>query len=207
MIEARRPEQGERLIGDVVAITWWTRGNEVHLMAQVAGTPETPKGIVFSWVWYPTWSGAEFPAHMDLASDASLTNITDAGRFSGVATDALRFLITFGILLTAEASPLEVDQEKSQAKKGAPKQPNTTAWVTRHIFLSEQQNRRIASPSKEDIENAARDGLSLEEVSVRGYIRRQRHGPGLSLVKEVYVHGFLSHRWVAADKNKRIVVH
>jgi len=203
IITAGRYEKGERLTGNIVCIGWVWIESSLRIYVQGGPSPQEPSGNLHIFTWDPNWSGVPLPNAKDIQDDPFLSELEAKGLTACV--DALRFLVVFTILLGAEQTPLRVDVEKSKrAESKGGVAPST--WVTRHIYLSEQPTRRDYV-SQEETEQALREGLSLEDVDVRGFIRRQRYGPGNSLVKEVYVKGFLSHRWVSPDKKRRIVVH
>jgi hypothetical protein len=203
VVSASRPETGDRLVGDIAAIGWFWADDTMHLCVQSGPTERYEGGNFYFAHWRPSWSGEDLARTLDISDAPFVTDLDRQGY--AITAQAVRFLVTFAIVLGAEQTPLRVENEKP--RKGAPKgaSPQTT-WVTRHVYLSEQPTSH-KYPSKEETEAAQREGFTLEEIEVRGFIRRQRHGPGNSLVKEIYIKGFLSHRWVAADKKRRIVVH
>lgn len=203
IIQAARIDRGGTLTGIVVSIGWFLEDGAYGIFAQTGPTASDPFGTLQFMLWRPTWTGEALVSDADIESDPLLSELERDG--FKICAEALRFLIVLSILMGAEQTPLREDIEK--AKRGAPKNGVTpTGWVTRHVYLSERPTARTyISPA--EFEQAKREGLELEEVEVRGFIRRQRHGPGNSLVKEIYVRGFLSHRWVSPDQKRRIIVH
>lgn len=203
LVAAARIDKGGTLIDDIISIGWYIYEEQYGVIVQTRPDRNYPNGNLLFFTFNPRWSGESLPTDNDIENNPLLTDVEAAGLMIGAK--ALRFLIVLGILMGAEQTPLR--EEIAPVKRGTPKgNTKPTAWVTRHVYLSEQRPLKdYISPS--EMEQAIREGLTLEQVEVRGHIRRQRHGPGNSLVKEIYVRGFLSHRWISPDQNRRVIVH
>lgn len=207
IVEVRRPETGERLFGDTVCLAGYPIEDAIYLVG--IGYPDG------AWVarWRPRWTGEEIEASVPhevspLARDQSHPLISDVDAHHDWAREAARFAVVLGLLLEAEGVPIRVETEQAGGEKKSSKKgkgaPAPGGWTVRHVYLEEPARGSRASSSPAGA--TAAPGVRLpESVPIRGHLKRQRHGPGLSLTKVVYVAGYEARRWVA-PKPRRVVV-
>jgi len=117
------------------------------------------------------------------------------------AEQAAEWIITLGALLDAEGTPLEAEDwsDKGKRKPGGDKRRDSRDdWIVRRVTLSEEGRTRVASRTQTPTEAPSpRENLASVETWVRGYLRRQPHGPGRSLRKWVYITEHQARRWVS----------
>lgn len=147
--------------------------------------------------WGAHWQ-AERDADFDVVSENSLL-VPNKEEWDGLARQSIRFAIILGLLLDADGTPVEQRTEKPQrpeARRYGQKRAPATGWETRHLVVP--AGRRPASEVRPEPQlETTREGLLLKPVEVRGFLRRQTHGPRNSERKWIYVEGFQSRRWVS----------
>lgn len=207
IIEARRPETGERLFGDFVAMAGY-RLDDGHMITLLRAD-----SLASNFFWRPAWGEA------DLTAGTPYGELINAGVFGLESEkwhewerDAVRFIVIFGLLLDAENAPLRIETEpRNPAPQKARKRRGASDWTVKHVYLNEPPRQR-AAPAAPSAESAAaapapdeRTDAHLMAVPVRGHIKRQRHGPVREQVKWIYVAGYEARRWVAPRPVKVIV--
>ena len=158
-----------------------------------------PDGVIVCQ-WDPQWQEGEVGLglyHMisqDMQAKAESTLI-----------DAVQFIVTFGMLLDAENTPVTIRTEPRvpKSRDGRKKEKLTDAkWSVNYVSLSQDAIR--AQGERDSVGTHTNDGLVLSDVRVSGHLRNQRHGPGRSQIKVIYVREFSARRWVAPQK--RVIV-
>lgn len=199
VMEARRPDAGERLFHDVVSLGWYWDDGEMIILARTY-----PPSNIFTFRWKPEWTGEDLPSH---TSFDSTRLVMDAAKFSRIATGAIRFLITFAVLMQAENTQLRTEQENIHPKtKGAKSSKTPATMVIRHVYLSDPVPAKgSASTPVKSMATLDREDRMLAETVVRQHTRRQRYGPGLSLVREIVIREHDSHFW-SSKLSKKIIV-
>ncbi len=187
ILEARRPETGERLFGETAALA----GYQVDGVTYLIGLSYPDGARVARWT--PRWTGGELDAGIP-AETSPL--IDDADTHHAWVRDAARFAIVLGLLLDAEGAPLRTEDQVGGAtsSKGG-RRGDAPAWAIRNVYLERPEHRGGGGSGAG--EGAPVAGKIGEIVAVRGHLKRQRHGPGNELVKWVYVAGYEARRWVA----------
>lgn len=177
LLEVRRPGAGERLFGSTFALGGYTLEGVTYLVGLTAA------GAASVAPWRPQWTGG------DLAEGTTQGHsplIEDVGEHQSWARDAARFAVVYALLCEAEGSPLRVDDARKRDAVGP--LPVCNVYLDGALGASPG----TASPPA----SAAEQGLDAELRPVRGHLKRQRHGPGHSLTKWVYVSGYSAWRWV-----------
>lgn len=102
ILEARRPETGERLFGETAALA----GYQVDGVTYLIGLSYPDGARVARWT--PRWTGGELDAGIP-AETSPL--IDDADTHHAWVRDAARFAIVLGLLLDAEGAPLRTEDQ------------------------------------------------------------------------------------------------
>lgn len=163
--EARRPETGEALWGDVASLGWY-RVDDVYYLIGV----RYPDGYVVA-SWRPRWTGADVLDQFRSEDDNPLIN--DRVAHGEFARQAARFLTLLGVLADLDPSPLRIEIDKAERREGR---------RVSHVY------ERARVPGKPPAGMADR-------VAISGYVRRQRFGAGLAQEKLIYVAGYHAQRW------------
>lgn len=192
IIEARRPETGERLWGEVASLGWYViKGADMH--------PERltdsimligclyPDGI-YCARWTPAWTGRDIDDQLPYP-DHSLAAYVEQAQHHAFAREAARYLTVFGLLELVADGPLrfEILDRKTQVRE-----VRTKPAPSLHGRPAPQLPPKSRGESERPIDPRA---LVLAGTIVGGYLKRQRHGEGNSRVRWQYVQGHRSHRW------------
>lgn len=157
-----------------------------------------------------SWSSSEDPEEevekVLAANVAGISRISIRGECLELNTAALlKFIVTMALFLEAEtADGRRVAQVRAEAgvlPSGRPPKRGQ-GWTVRHVRISDEailsaprqpsDTRRGAPPHPE--------GLVAEEVTVRGFLRRQVCGKGRTERKTIYVAPFRRLQWKAQEK-------
>ncbi len=191
----------EKLFGDTVSLGGYPLEDAIYLIGVTY-----PDGI-FVVRWTPHWTGEDLES--TLTPDRSLL-IDDFDSHDAWGKEAARFAVVFALLLEAEGTPLHTKDEgnllfklKPKRKQIQPQKPSDVPWVTQHVYLAEAPK---PSPEKASVSPAAANDRVSMTVEVSGHLKRQRYGPGNTLVKWIYRQSFEARRWVSGAP-KRVVVH
>lgn len=195
IVEAKDPER-EQLFWQTANLAGYPLDDSIFLVGV-----DYPDGV-FVARWMPKW-GEEKDLESGIIMDHSPL-IDDVDRHHDWAREAARFALVLGLHLDAEGSPLRTDDEPTRQKRSASPGKNrsmsggTPAWTTRRIYL----DRIVTSPragSRESVrdEKEALSDRAAATVMVRGHLKRQAYGPGLSHRRWIYVESYEARRWVA----------
>ena len=171
ILEARRPEVGHRLWGDVTSLGWYPYQGRLYLVGLTY-----PDGIAAT-AWSPQWHGGE------IGDGAPVEVVGDREKHDEFLDSAIRFAITLGLLITAERSPIRVVRDVEAR--------------TVEVYAGEHPRPPPPDPgTRGDGERLGQlPGLEAWPVRVTGHLKRQPHGPGRTNRKWTYVEGYEARRW------------
>jgi hypothetical protein len=170
VVETRRPETGEVLWDDYVSLGWYIDGDTIYLLGL-----RYPDGFATAR-WRPKWTGAELEPQLPGQVSPSEISFGDVEEHSAFARSAARYLVVLGLLAEVERGPLRIERDRG-------------ARTMQHVYRDQEH----ATTVRREPESAA---LTAQAVEVTGHIKRQRHGPGSTLTKWIYVTGYEARRWV-----------
>lgn len=181
IVEARRPETGERLWGSVASLGWYeVVPGDAHADGATGAYYLVglgyPDGIVVAR-WRPSWTGHDLEPELPEVDRSPL--IDDVDSHHEFARASARYLIVLGLLAESDPSPLRIEIDRRE--RG-----------TRHVYLGDH------APPARDVDAAdVIEGRVAEAVAVRGHLKRQRYGDGRERVRWIYVAGYEARRWFA----------
>lgn len=192
IIEARRPETGERLWGNVASIGWYAiDGREMYpprlLPAIFLVAVQYPDGIAVAR-WCPAWTGEDLVEQLPYQeTNTSLIEAVEAHAHHELAKQAARYLVIFGLLEQVEDGPLRFEVDKTTR--------------VRHVRVKDLSAKGFREPPKSAVSLGPSvvdgDARALAETIVRGHLKRVRTGAGRSRVEWRYVHEHGARRWFA----------
>jgi hypothetical protein len=198
-VEVGRPERGERLWGETWALAGYTLDGTTYLIGlDGEGAHVVP--------WRPRWSGRELAAGVDtrvmddvLAELGLVGTVEGAPAHAAWAVEAVRWAVTYAVLLDAAGSPVRVSEEAPPRERTPAKQREARDWSVSRITLTPDGERIVAPSAGETGTGEAPDttGRTAAKVTVRGHLKRQRYGQGNAQVRWIYVEGYDARRWVA----------
>lgn len=205
-LEAHRPETGDRLFGDVVGLAGFPLEHESGQQVLAIFAWGYPHGCAVIF-WHPVWTGGEMP---DVATSLARESVFGAG--GGWAREAVRFLVTYSLLLQAKGAPLRESDERAaepaasrrlpaEGRGGKPLPP----WTVHHVTLDD---RRIAAAraARRSAPGAGPPAdARLLDTWVDGFLRRYHVGEGRSRIEWRYIPGHEARRWMG-PRPCRIVV-
>ena len=175
VIEARRPETGERLWGDVASFGWYSIGETYWLIGL-----SYPDGYMVAR-WTPRWTGEDLDEQLPALDPSAIVSSDKQEAYYDFAFSAARYLLVLGLLAESEPSPLWIVLDKSDKTK-----------KRRDVYLEDQHKiEKPRNPSPVPL----LDGRFVADVSVTGHLKRQRYGEGHAKVKWIYVRAFSARRW------------
>ncbi|MCP3104230.1 hypothetical protein LZ198_35740 [Myxococcus sp. K15C18031901] len=168
----RHPDEGDRLFGDTLSLSGYTLDGTMYLLGQLGD------GCSVLASWRPRWTGED----LEEGPRRERSPVIDEGHtppHAAWAREAARYAVIFGLLLEAEGSRLGIEEAgQREAQEGLP---------VRTVYLRGPVAVPAISPEA---------GLGAVERQARGYLKRQRHGPWLSLARWQYVSKRSAWRWV-----------
>lgn len=198
-IEVGRPERGERLWGETWALAGYTLDDVTYLVGlDGEGAHVVP--------WRPRWSGRELAAGVDtrvmdevLAELGLVGTVAGAPEHAAWATEAVRWAVTYAVLLDAAGAPVRVSEEATPRERTPAKQREARDWSVSMVTLTPDGERIVGPSAPEGGDAATLDttGRTAARVTVRGHLKRQRYGAGNASVRWIYVEGYDARRWVA----------
>jgi hypothetical protein len=193
-------QRGHTLFGDTFTLAGVPRPDGQVMLIGL----DLPDGIHVMF-WRPMWGD-----ELEVTPHAILGDIdgTLGEQEQQWATQAARFSVMLGLLLEAENTPIE--HRDGPGRLPGNKQPKPgQGWTVRDVSvrsvkISEQAPSPVPSTTPAAAGAPSTAGRQEETVLVRGHVKRQRHGPGNSLVKWVYIVAHEARRWVTPEV--RVVV-
>lgn len=186
LIEARRPETGERLWEDVVSLGWYEapgaeRTPPQLLPATMLFGQRWPDGF-FVARWQPVWTGEDLDEQMPPPDwGANLLDSVDVFEHQRYAKAAARFLLIFGLLEQVDEGPLRFEVDKKTK--------------TRQVRLRDPDARNQPPPRPEVQISGDPSARVLADTAVKGHLRRFHVGEGRAKVQWKYIHGHSAKRW------------
>lgn len=176
LLEVRHPDEGARLFGDTFALGGYSVGGATYLLGFLGN------GGAVCAPWRPRWTGEDL-AEGTHQERSPLVDEGDMPAHAAWVREAARYAVVFGLLAEAEGTPLRIEDARQRDTRGG--------LPVRNVYL----DGAVAAP----LEAPVAPGQPVREAverQVRGHVKLQRHGPGLSLSKWIYVSGYAAWRWV-----------
>jgi hypothetical protein len=202
--EVRRPAS-ECLYGNVAGIGWF----EFEGWFYVVATRE-PYGVAV-FILKPQWWRKSLD---DLAAQEERSRVDvhpiapDVfAQYGSSGVDALRWLITFGLLLDADRQPLEIRDAAAERPRKAKKfgQARSGSWIVRR-YVHLDGHARSTEPGDGERSARSTEGLVSVTSRIRGHLKRHRCGPGHAETKWIYVSDYDARRYVADRPHDLVVV-
>ncbi|WP_223644432.1 hypothetical protein [Corallococcus sp. EGB] len=179
LLEARHPDEGDRLFGDTFALAGYSLDGTSYLLGLLGN------GAAAFAPWRPRWTGED----LDEGTHQERSPLIDEGHAFGHAAwarEAARYAVVFGLLAEAEGTPLRIGEGRQRdARAGLP---------VRNVYLD-----GAVAPPLESLPGAGPAERDAVARQVRGHLKRQRHGPGMSLTRWIYVSQYAAWRWVRPE--------
>lgn len=176
LLEARNPDEGDRLFGDTFALAGYSLDGVTYLLGLLGN------GAAVFAPWRPRWLGEELVEGAHQAR-SPLIDEGHVPEHAAWARDAARYAVVFALLAEAEGTPLRIeDARRRDARRGL---------LVRNVYLDGAVAAPLEAPAP-----PGQPGREAVERQVRGHVKLQRHGPGLALSKWIYVSGYAAWRWV-----------
>lgn len=202
LVEVRRPETGERLFDDVVAMASYHLETIKRWVLLVWRLREPDVFSCARFTWNPLYEGESSDEDVFwfdgqwLPIDVVHVQPEDLRFFER----AVRFITIFGVLLEAENVPFRVKEDRETGeghRAGDPKKKDSALqWVTRHIYLDEARVREAERhEARRQSESSSPIDRNLLPVTVRGHLKRQRFGSARQEIKWIFVDSYAAHRW------------
>ncbi len=188
IVEARRPDTGERLWGDVASLGWYPltakdSGHHTLLDAIFLVGLTYPDGAIVAR-WQPAWTGEDLDEQLPYPDvQSSLIEQLDLAAHTDFARRAARYLIVLGLLEQVDKGPLrfELEQRGGRVRSVRPKDPSAPNLLPPQALPVPDGN-----------------GRALGDTLVRGHLRRVRTGPGGKERKWKYIEQHGARRWMSA---------
>ncbi|NNB89657.1 hypothetical protein [Corallococcus exiguus] len=176
LLEVRHSDEGARLFGDTLSLSGYTLDGTSYLLGLLGD------GNAIVAPWQPRWTGEDL-AEGTHQERSPLIDEGHAPAHAAWAREAARYAVVFDLLAEAEGTPLRIeDGRQRDARAGLP---------VRNVYLDGAVSAPLESPPEAG--STGRDAVARQ---VRGHLKRQRHGPGLSLSRWIYVSQYAAWRWV-----------
>lgn len=188
IIEARRPETGERLWGDVASIGWYLLDGAQHDPPRLLPSiflvgARYPDGVIVSR-WSPAWTGEDLDEQMPHPDwGSSLIESVEVMEHHRFAREVARYLTIFGLLEQVKNGPLRFELDKD-GRTRAVRPKDLSARGLREPPRSRPEPAESLDPAR-----------VLSETTVRGHLRRFRVGEGRQKVEWRYIDDFRARRW------------
>lgn len=185
VVEARRPETGERLWDDVVSLGWYSIEGTWWLVGLTY--PDGYRVVR----WSPRWTGEDLADELPApgADPGALVAPSARALYDRFAHEATRYLVTFALLAEADPSPLRIVLDRRETRE----RKRRVVDVFFDGDAGACPDRREREPTLDRTR-----GLLGEDRPIKGHLKRQRFGEGRERVKWIYVHGFQSRRWLSS---------
>lgn len=188
IVEARRPDTGERLWGDVASLGWYPlsakdSGNETLLDAIYLVGLTYPDGAIVAR-WQPAWTGEDLTEQLPYPDvQSTLIETLDLAAHTEFARRAARYLIVMGLLEQLDNGPLRFDLEQR-------------GGGVRAVRVRDPNAPRLLPALGPTLPDGT--GRALGDTTVRGHLRRVRCGTGGKERKWRYIEQHGARRWMAA---------
>lgn len=189
-----RYDRGERLFGETWALAGYSLDGTTYLIGLEGEGARVGR-------WHPHWDGGELEEGVPLETSPLVDDVQEHATWTRTAA---WFAVVFAILLDSEASPLRTREEREKRPRGPGSDPRAPEWITRHITIGGASGRS-PDPSTPTDAPSTSEGRVASTSMVRGHLKRQRHGPGNTLTKYVYVAGYSARRWVSPTPVRVVV--
>lgn len=183
IVEARRPETGERIFGDVASLGWYTAGAEAGKLLPVTyviglSYPDS----IFVGRWTPDWTGKDLDAELPEPEwgNELLQSAVEKLEHNEFVRAAARYLVIFGLLEQVDNGPLRFELDKKTGK--------------RNVWIKDPPKRPKATATEKLIEPIDPERV-LGDTKIRGHLKRVRTGEGRANVEWRYVEGYTGKRW------------
>lgn len=184
VVEAHRPETGDRLWGNIASLGWCQIESGMYLFGIGYPEPDAPEAIDWAAAkWSPEWTGQDLEPQMP-GLDLTSPLIRDLAEHNEFARNAVRYLTVFGLLAEVQDGPLSIELD------------HKTKW--RHVRLTQRTPQPRIDARPEPPEQPVADeqpGRVVAERTVTGHLKRQRYGERSALVKWIYIEGYSARRW------------
>jgi hypothetical protein len=190
IVEARRPETGERLWGDVVSLAWYQAlGPELEppqLMPTMYVIGQTWPNGIFMTKWQPAWTGEDLDDQLPAPNwGAGLLESVEAFSHFNLARLSARFLVILALLEQIEDGPLNFEVDKITKERQVRPRDLSAKGFKPPPLLPRPEAQDSVDPSMR----------VLADTNVRGHLRRFRVGKGREKIQWNYIHGHHAKRW------------
>ena len=118
-------------------------------------------------------------------------------------TDTFAFVIVFALMVEADRTPIVIEEKRGRKANGGNRQNNyKSGWLEKRVYIDKKYLHQYKN---ENHVKLSKDGKTLKDVYVHGFLRRQAYGPEHSLQKWIYIEGFDSTRWTI-DGHAKVIV-
>jgi hypothetical protein len=108
--------------------------------------------------------------------------------------DIFTFVLKFALMMEAEKTPLIVETKGGKRHNANKSKPDKKSdWIERRVYLDKTIKYQRTGNVNEALD---KDGKSLKETLVHGFLRLQHFGKGLSESKWIFIDNYNSKRWV-----------
>lgn len=202
LVEVRRPETGERLFDDVVAMASYHLETIKRWVLLVWRLRESDIFTCARFIWNPLYEGDSSDEDIFwfdgrwLPIDVVSVLPEDRVQFER----AVRFVTILGVMLDAENVPFRLKEERettpeSGGKSSLQKNGSGLQWITRHIYLDEARVQEAERQASREQYGASASDKNLVPVTVKGHLKRQRFGTARQEIKWIFVDSYAAHRW------------
>lgn len=192
IVEARRPETGERLWGDVASLGWYpltAAQSGVHTLLDaifLIGLTYPDGAIVARWA--PAWTGEDLAEQLPYPDvQNTLIETLDLAAHTEFARQAARYLIVLGLLEQVDEGPLRFEADrKTKIRAVRPRDLSARGHIPGPVTPRPDPSSVIDPRVR-----------ALADTIVRGHLKRVRVGEGRARIKWVYVGEYGARRWMA----------
>ena len=118
-------------------------------------------------------------------------------------TDTFSFVTVFALMVEADRTPIVIEEKRTRkANNGNWQNRYKSGWLEKRVFIDKKYLHQYKSKNHGKLN---KEGKTLKDVYVHGFLRRQAYGPEHSLQKWIYIEGFDSTRWTM-DGHAKVIV-
>ncbi len=173
IVEARRPETGERLWGSVASLGWFHAGDLIILLGLCY-----PDGYVIAR-WTPQWTGEDLEEQLPARDTSPL--IENLDEHEAFAQAAAQYLVVLGLFAEIEDGPLRIEFDRRERER---KQHD--------VYLRDPSPRAPAAPAP----TVDPTGRVIALRPVTGHMHRYWVGPGRAKLEWRYIAEHSARRWL-----------